>query len=444
MISPLQKIRTLLNTQNPVALKYLIITAIFEGIVFGVLLMQESVARIHFKAQDTHITIICILMHATFLFAMLIAAKIRGNYTRFLLLGAILGRGALLTVFLVKSVWGFLAALLVYYSFSSFQSPTLTEITRRSFAPHNRGRLYSIYRVFFLGTTVLASTTAGYLFDTARNNAADFNWIPWVFGFAGVCGIISFRYMLILCRMAGMDGESQEEGGNSIKWAAIMHNKPFLKFEAVFMIYGMAFISLTPVIPLFLIDVMKFSYTDYAWARGFMVQSIVMLLTPLAGILFDKIEFHRMAAIACALLAVFPVVMIASETICISQGPMLFLAKPAVYGGFAIFGVAMAMIGVIWSLAGLRFSGDGDSSSYQAFHVAMVGIRGILGPLCGLFMLKYFSFRGAFTFATSLWVIAALLMMNLSRKSLSGQCIDGIQSSGPACGIPAEKDTNAS
>ena len=70
-------------------------------------------------------------------------------------------------------------------------------------------------------------------------------------------------------------------------------DKLFLAFEVAFMIYGIGFLSLQPVLPLYLVDEMHVSYTQVALARGVIFWVAMVLSSLLVGRLADKIGILR-------------------------------------------------------------------------------------------------------------------------------------------------------
>jgi MFS family permease len=389
------------------ALKYFILAALFEGIVFGTVLMQESVCRLQYNAENYHITLVSLMTGSTCFFAILITMAIKGRHTAFIYLCGLAGRGVLLLTFFADSVWSFLLILFIYYSLSSIRSPLITEITRKLFEKPVQGRIFGIYRIVFLIFSFIAAGASGRLFDMTASS------IPVVFSFAGICGIFSFYYMLLLCRKAKMDEISINPLSNKDQILAVFKNRAFFNFEAVFMIYGLAFMLLHPVIPIFLVNSLKFSYSEFSNARGLIEQGILILFTPLAGSLFDKKDFHKLTAWACLILAFFPVCLLISDYFN-TNSPGLGATKIFAYSGFVFFGLGLTIIGIVWNLAGLYFSGESDSAPYQAAHVTLVGVRGILAPVAGYLIITFFSCRAAFATAFLLWVTASFLMFRLS------------------------------
>jgi hypothetical protein len=133
---------------------------------------------------------------------------------------------------------------------------------------------------------------------------------------------------------------------------------------------------------------------------------------PLFGRLFDRSTPHRMGAWIFLILALYPLLLIASGR----AGGSLRLIL--VYAAFALFGTVMSALTVVWQLSSLRFAGDEDVGIYQSAHVAMTGIRGSFAPLLGYAVMNFFGKSAAMMCAAALWVVAAVAMVVIRRIDL--------------------------
>jgi MFS family permease len=180
----------------------------------------------------------------------------------------------------------------------------------------------------------------------------------------------------------------------------------FFRFEVAFMIYGIAFLMMTPVVPLFLVDDLKLGYDVIGFVKGTMFQLVMIIGIPLFGNWFDKTTPHRLTAIVFAGLALFPALLIvakyADESLRIG---VLTLA-------FAVFGIMMSGVSVSWSLSAIRFAGKiEDVAVYQSVHIAATGVRGLIAPFFGYFMMTIFGKDVALITAGALWLISAGAMI---------------------------------
>ena len=190
----------------------------------------------------------------------------------------------------------------------------------------------------------------------------------------------------------------------------LLRQRPdFLRFEAAFMIYGVAFMMLMPVVPLYLVDDLRLSYATIGLARGTVCQLFMIIAIFIFGRWFDRSTPHRMAVSIFLLLAFYPLALLAALPLAGTW------RDAAIYMAFAVFGVAMSGITVLWSLSSLRFSGGEDAGVYQSVHVAATGLRGMTAPLLGYMVMIHFGKPTAFIISSVLWVTASAAMV-LMRK----------------------------
>ena len=138
---------------------------------------------------------------------------------------------------LVAGVW--LAQMLLI--------PLQNGILARGYREAGRGRLFgravAVQSLFNVGTSV----PVGLWLD--HDPAA---W-PWAFGFAALCGVYAFRqWGRLRKRRASAPRSDLVEHGSAL--AVLKHDKTFLAFEGCFMVYGIGFLAMQPVLPFFLVE----------------------------------------------------------------------------------------------------------------------------------------------------------------------------------------------
>jgi len=61
------------------------------------------------------------------------------------------------------------------------------------------------------------------------------------------------------------------------------------------------------------------------------------------------------------------------------------------------------------------FAKEKDASAFQAVHVSLTGLRGLIAPLLGYLVLKYFGLTTVFALASLLFFIASAGMWSLEK-----------------------------
>jgi predicted MFS family arabinose efflux permease len=198
----------------------------------------------------------------------------------------------------------------------------------------------------------------------------------------------------------------------------LKENKAFAAFERSFSIYGMGFIMMQPIIPIYMVDKLNLSYTNNFLAKGVLSQIGLLLLSPIIGKLHDRMHPFRFISASFALLMVFPILFVISS---------LWAGEPVVavvivFIAYTIFGVAMAGINVAWNMSSIFFAGKDDASMYQSVHVTMTGIRGMIAPVLGFALLKLVGLTSVFIVAAGFLATASLISLRdykrLGRKQV--------------------------
>jgi len=72
---------------------------------------------------------------------------------------------------------------------------------------------------------------------------------------------------------------------------------------------------------------------------------------------------------------------------------------------------------ILWNLGPIAFAREGEGMQYMAIHVALVGVRGLLGHPVGGVITEYASDpRWVILFCGAVWLAAALVMRRLGRR----------------------------
>jgi len=169
------------------------------------------------------------------------------------------------------------------------------------------------------------------------------------------------------------------------------------------MLYGLGFMMLQPVLPLFLVDEIHVQYSEAATARGLIYWGMMALVSPIFGRLLDRWDAVRLSIFGFAFLMVVPLLLAVSHSL------------HGVYAAFAVFGFAMSPVNIAWTMGPILFAGRRDAATYMGVHVTMVGIRGLIGNPMGLILFKTFGSRPTFLIAGLFFALAMVVMIRLNR-----------------------------
>ena len=379
----------------------------FNGLCLGILLLQEVILRKTLSGTPLQITLLTMVNPVANIFIVYVMdffSIIRRRNLVFLLLG-VFGKLILVSMMFVDSSVPFLTVLILYSVLNVLLSPFLTGIMQRNLRKMNRGVIY--------GLTGSASTIFSLVASVAAGALLDFNqaYFKSLFAFAGVMGFLCCYFY---SKIQVLDGDSHyRPSGKKISilkplkqsLKLLKNDRDFMLFETFFFIYGMGFMIILPSIPIYFVDMLELDYSQISMAKGFIGQLGLILFLPLMGFISDRINPMLFSAGSFFLLSFYPLLLFFSG---FSLNPMLF-----VYLAFGVYSVSMAGVSALWDLSAIFFAGERDSKSYQVVHIFLTGIRGIIMPTAGFFLMRVSGVIPVFFVSFILYIIASLSMLLL-------------------------------
>jgi hypothetical protein len=188
--------------------------------------------------------------------------------------------------------------------------------------------------------------------------------------------------------------------------ALLRDDRGFRRYEMGFMAYGLGWMMLQPTIPVYLVERLQVAYTEVAQARGLIYFTVIAALSHPFGRLLDRVGPLAVSRIAFSILALFPLLLASARGI------------GTVYVAFLVFGCGMAAANLGWTAGPIHFAGERDSARYMGAHVALVGLRAIVG---GTFGIWFYRFTGSptatFALCAALFLAGSLIMATAARAA---------------------------
>lgn len=392
--------------------------AFFDGLVAGTFTLNDIVLRKTFGASALLITLMVMAQPVSQLLAIVWGRLMHGRSKRpFILAFGGFGRVLLLLVALASTATAFSVPVVLSIALAIAIIPALNALYQSNYPDNERGRVFGNVLAVTALATIASSMAAGWAMDHDREA---YRIIYPLTGLVGLVGI--WLYWRIRPRPAKRPGGTVVRGGeispseffdaladavrNPFRGAKSLYTADpnFLRFEVGYMLYGLGFMMLQPVIPLYLVDEIHVQYSEAATARGLIFWGMMALVSPVFGRLLDRWNAVRLSILGFAVLAVFPLLMAASHSL------------PGVYAAFALFGFAMSPVNIAWTMGPILFAGRKDAATYMGVHVTMVGIRGLIGNPVGLVLFKTVGPRPTFLVATLFFLAAMVVMIRLNRR----------------------------
>lgn len=398
-----------LNPLEQQTARLLLWSALFNGVVQSLNQTQDIIARKALHASALQLTVMTMIWPVSNLLSIWWSRLFERSChkSRYFVLIGVFGRLSLIYGLWLTGMNQFMLLLGLMFSFNSLLIPAQNSIYQKNITSGRRGRLYGYTMSLALLVTVSFTFLAGRLLDL---NEQSFRLILAITAFAG------FIASLLLSFIRIKETEDKRDCSRPT-WRESLHgplrntldllkrNKPFAAFERSFSIYGMGFIVVQPVLPIFLVDMLKLSYTGNFIAKGIISQLPMLFLSPYLGKWHDKLHPFRFISFFFGLLALFPALIIASALTL----KWHLLSELIVYLAFTVFGVAMAGVNMAWNMGSIYFADKEDASMYQSVHVTNTGIRGILAPLLSLLLYKTLGLTSVFVASVCFLVTASYI-----------------------------------
>jgi MFS family permease len=401
-----------------------ILSALLTGCSAAILNLSDTILAKTLSGTALAVTILNVINGGGYLASAFWAgAMMNRRKAPFVLVAAVVGRLGLAMTGLWREPAWFIAVVGLSCVAEAMIISAQVAIIQRAYRPLNREQVFGATISVNTGVRLVLMVLAGKLLD----------WNESIYGLLyAVLGACGFAGALLLTRVeAGIDYRQRLEGrtrvyrvlkepgfvaglrsaGESVRLVGriLRDDAPFRRFETNFFLYGIAFLSLAPIVPLYLVNDLGLDYTRIGMARGLMGQAGLILFSPLMGRLMRRLKPVRFCAYVFGFLASYPILLLASW---FAPGQ---LQIATLYAAFLCFGIAMAGVSLAWNLSSLYFAGEADPSAYQTVHTVLVGGRGIGAPLLGYLVIQIASNLYGFAVSAALFVLAAFQMARLAR-----------------------------
>jgi len=403
-----------------------LVSQIFGGIAIGVVLLQDVILKKTLGGSDFQVMILSLLVSSSFLFSIYGSELVNRSHSRSktILIIGIAAKSFLIILPLFENPVYYIACIAIGAYLDALLLSIWNIVFKHNYTDKNRSRLYSYASAFQTLFVLIVTTLSGYLLDM---NSSIYKVL---FPVAGVFGIMVYWSLarMITLSMDDYSGRAKKVKAHYnfrlLKDIAILplrntarifrENKPFLRFEAYFFLYGMAFMVLSPVIPVFLVDDLKLSYSPISFARGLIFHSALIIFTPLMGRFHGIGNPTKFCGYVFSFLALFPLILVSAKHF-ISLG-LVTDTNLIVYISFFVFGFAMSGVTIAWALSSIYYAPKNEVSNYQAVHITLTGVRGVFSPALGYAVMKIFDIEYSFYLSAFLFMLGGIMMWKESKK----------------------------
>jgi hypothetical protein len=122
------------------------------------------------------------------------------------------------------------------------------------------------------------------------------------------------------------------------------------------------------------------------------------------GRLLDRLGPLALSRIAFTILAAFPLLLASARGVGMA------------YCAFLVYGCGMAAVNMGWTTGPIHFARERDSAGYMGAHVALVGVRAVIGGPFGIWLYRATgSPMATFALASTFFFVGSLVMRTAMR-----------------------------
>ncbi len=294
-----------------------------------------------------------------------------------LVIAGILARLPLLFIFCASTAGYLIFAAAVYMLFSRASMPPWMEVLKRNLQKESRERLFSLSFMLGYAEGVFIGLGIGLLLDI---DCHLWRLLFLVGAVAGLLGVF-LQYRVPLPQEKNKEADRpistlsfREELLHPWKesWR-LMRTKPdFAHFHWGFMIGGAGIMLVATVLPVFFVDYLELSHTEFSSARSLCMGLGVVISSSAWGRAMGRFRLAPLTGAIILLFAFFPACLLMATT-----------GIAWLYIAYVLYGIAQGGSHIVWHLSGPLFAGKEDSSLYSGVNVVMVGLRGMIFPFLG-------------------------------------------------------------
>ncbi|MBK9227318.1 MAG: hypothetical protein IPL67_09780 [Ignavibacteria bacterium] len=398
---------------------------VFMGLSFGILMLHEIILKKSLLGTDFQVTLI-FLSSSAFIFSIYGTELIHrsSNPAKTIIILALISRFFLFIIPLFSSPEYFIFCIAAMSYIDSLIKPSWNTVFKHNYSDSRRSLLYSYSSSLYTIVILIVSTVLGYLLDI------NYELYKILFPIAGIFDVLSYMSLAKMITMGqnlkmippGIPGKSLSlklmedifvlPVRNTMR--IFKENRPFLRFEVFFFMYGMAFMIASPAVPIYLVEVLQLSYSPISIAKGLVFYTATILFTPLMGRLHGTGNPTKFCGYLFLFLLFYPLSMMGVKYI---PGVISFITPEIMlYFTFFLFGILMSGITMSWNLSTIYYAPHYQEANYQSVHITLTGVRGLFSPFIGYLILRYVSIEATFIVSAIIFLLAGIMMLRESRR----------------------------
>jgi len=391
-------------------------------------MLQEVILKKSLLSSDFQVTILIFLTSSAFLFSIYGPEIINrsNNQSRTIISMAVFSRLFLLIIPLFETPNFFIFCIAAMSYTDSLIKPSWNTVFKHNYTDDRRSTLYSYASSFYTIAVLVITTLLGYLLDL------NYQLYKIFYPIAGIFDILAYINLAKMIKMGNLNVSHEVKKFTGVTTSKLFkdiiilpvrnllrifkENKPFLRFEIYFFLYGMAFMIASPAVPIFLVQYLNLEYTPISIAKGLVFYTATILFTPVMGRIHGVGNPTRFCGYLFLSLIFYPLLMLSIKYFGIDNH--IISPESLLYFTFFFFGIVMSGVTMSWNLSSIYYAPHSEVANYQAVHITLTGVRGSFAPFIGYLILKFISIEATFIVSSFFFLLAGIMMLRESRTSL--------------------------
>lgn len=378
------------------------------GIPFWVMLNTLSILLYkEFHVSPILVTLLIALKPMTALFASYWSCFFSGKNRNFILTN-IIRFIPFLFFFAVDSAWTVILCFSLYMVLSRGSVPVWTELFKNYLPKESQHRLFALGNTCeYLGTTV---------FPIVIGMLLDYNANLWrlLFPLTALLGLASTILMLRLPNILTDSPPIKKKVFLPWKnaFAIIKNHRDFRTYLIGFMLGGAGLMVIQPVLPIFFVDELQFSYTEMMIAISVCKGIGYAASSPLWVRLFQRLPIFQFSFLVALLAFCFPLILIGAK--------WQFLLCYVAYIGY---GLMQSGSELSWHLSPASFSRQKESLPFSETNILAVGLRGCVIPFLGSLLFYLFNSVAVMVAGSLFCLLSSLVLINYKEPEKAPEVI---------------------
>jgi len=299
--------------------------------------------------------------------------------------------------FAVDSAWTVIICFSVYMILSRGSMPVWTELFKKHLPKDSQHRLFALGNTCeYLGTTI---------FPIVIGMMLDYNADLWrvLFSLTALLGVASTILMLPLPNTLSETPPITKKVFLPWKNAfSIIKNRPdFRTYLIGFMLGGAGLMVIQPVLPIFFVDELQFSYTEMMIAISVCKGVGYAMASPAWVKLFKRLPIFQFSFLVAMLAFCFPLILIGAKWV-------FWLCYVAYIG----YGLMQSGSELSWHLSPAAFSRKKESLPFSETNILAVGLRGCVIPFLGSLLFYLFNSVVVMLVGSLFCLLGSLVLIN--------------------------------